>query len=164
MQRSQQHITLTTYSRNREGFAVQRVANSSLAEASQCIYDDPLGLKSQQETFIAKKIDWHSLQGGGLKKGKFKLLQSTGRIKRAVCSSGAPQIFIDLERQHSPASIFSYFKDKDWYHLEAWGSKETPENPTAIAEGDRTYIRHPHSVLGGSSLSCLVLPTSNNNF
>lgn len=55
MLKLQQHITLTTYSRNRKGIAVQRVANSSHTEGSQCIYNDPLGLKAPQEMFIAKK-------------------------------------------------------------------------------------------------------------
>lgn len=45
----EQHITLTTYSRNKKEFAFQRVANSSLAEGSQCIYDNLLGLKEQQD-------------------------------------------------------------------------------------------------------------------
>lgn len=66
MCRSQQRITLTTYSRNRKGFAVQRVANSSLAEGSECIYVVPLGLKAQQEMFIGKK---HTLTDAAHKVG-----------------------------------------------------------------------------------------------
>lgn len=58
VQRSWQHITLTTDARNRKGFIVQILANNSLTEGSQCIYDDTLDLNVEQEMFIAEKIDW----------------------------------------------------------------------------------------------------------
>lgn len=57
VQRSRQHITLTMDSRNRKGFIGQIVPNNSLAEGSQCIYDDTLDLNAEQEMFIAEKID-----------------------------------------------------------------------------------------------------------
>lgn len=68
----QEHIP-GTYSRNRKGLAVQIAANSSLAKGSLCIQRDSLGLKAQQETLIAKKIDCvMQPTGGGPKKGRFK--------------------------------------------------------------------------------------------
>lgn len=163
VQRSWQHITLTVDARNRKELLVQRVANS-LADGSQCIYDDTLELNVEQEMFIAEKIDWPMQPTGwGWKEGEVQITLEYWTYKESSMLKCCPtelhwfrKITFTCIHLHLLQSLVPSRGTR------IKRNSGEPNSHGGFKWGDGTYIKHPHNVLGGSSLSCLVLPTSNN--